>query len=332
MGGPVSQQQSSLRKRYPIPDRLNVWVTVAQLAVSVALLWGASRFWSQHQLWGVAVCALVFSFVMQAGFSLLHEAEHRKLHSRRSVNDFLGFLCAAMFPGSFQLLTVAHLNHHKVNRSDAELVDYIRPGESAWLKHVQFYALITGLIWVTAPVVTLVICLTPTTLLSKAFAKGEGGTIARYLAFIQRAGANRVRLETIAAIGLWALVWWSLGLAFAAVAICYAAFAFSWSSQQYIYHVRTPRHLIEGAYDLKLWAPLQALYLNFNYHLSHHRAPNVPWLYMRDVAQEEPTQSYGLTYLALWAPPQPVEQAWPVEHQVRGALMPRPEHGEVAPA
>jgi len=197
---------------------------------------------------------------------------------------------------------------------------------------VSFYALITGLIWVTAPVVTLVICLTPTTLLSKAFAKGEGGTIARYLAFIQRAGANRVRLETIGAIGLWALVWWSLGLAFAAVAICYAAFAFSWSSQQYIYHVRTPRHLIEGAYDLKLWAPLQALYLNFNYHLSHHRAPNVPWLYMRDVAQEEPTQSYGLTYLALWAPPQPVEQAWPVEHQVRGALMPRPEHGEVAPA
>lgn len=332
MGGTVSQHQSSLRKRYPIPDRLNICITLAQLAVSAALLWGASRLWDSQQWLGVAVCALVFSFVMQAGFSLLHEAEHRKLHSKRSMNDLLGFFCAAMFPGSFQLLTVAHLNHHKVNRSDSELVDYVRPGESALVKRIQYYALISGLIWLTSPLLTLIICLTPTRLLSKAFEKGEGGAVARYLAFIQRAGANRVRLETLVAILLWAAVWWLLGLGVAAVAVCYAAFAFSWSSQQYIYHVRTPRHLIEGAYDLKLWAPLQALYLNFNYHLGHHRAPNVPWLYMPALAQEAPTQSYALTYLALWAPPQPVEQAWPVEHQVRGALMPRPEQGEVAPA
>ncbi len=310
-------------RRFAIPDRLNLCVTLLQLFVSVALLWGASLAWhGDLLLWACAV-ALVFSFVMQTGFSLLHEAEHRKLHSNRKVNDLLGFFCAAMFPGSYQLLTVAHLNHHKVNRSDAELVDYIRPGEVPWVKHLQFYALITGLIWLSAPVVTLVVCLTPSTWLSRAFASGEHTSVARYLAFIQRAGAGKVRMETLCVLALWAVLWAALRLDWQAVALCYAAFAFSWSSQQYIYHVRTPRHLIEGAYDLKLWGPMQWLYLNFNFHLSHHRLPNVPWLYMPQVVRSQPTQGYWNTYLALWAPPQPVEQAWPVTHQVRGPLLSR---------
>ncbi|HET8868834.1 MAG TPA: fatty acid desaturase, partial [Aquabacterium sp.] len=192
----MSKTKQAAPVRFPIPDRLNLIITLAQIAASLALLWGASRLMERSGWIGLSVCALIFSFVMQTGFSLLHEAEHRKLYSHRKVNDALGFLCATLFPGSYQLMTVAHLNHHKVNRSDAELVDYIRPGESVTVKWLQFYALIIGLIWVTAPLVTLVICLTPTALLSRWFDKGEGSSVARYLAFIQRAGANRVRAET----------------------------------------------------------------------------------------------------------------------------------------
>lgn len=314
---------STPRRRYAIPSRLNLAITVAQVSVSLALLGAESWAWRTEHIALLALAALAFSFVMQTGFSLLHEAEHRKLHANRQINDAMGFVCAAMFPGSYQLLTVAHLNHHKVNRSDAELVDYIKPGELALLKWVQFYSLITGLIWLSAPVVTLVICLTPTRLLQAAFAKGQNSSVARYLAFIQKAGASRVRVETALAILLWAGVWMLLSLSWEAVVICYAAFAFSWSSQQYIYHVRTPRHLIEGAFDLKLWRPMQWLYLNFNFHLGHHRAPNVPWLYMHEIADVQPTQGYLLTYLKLWGPPQPVDQAWPVDHQIRGPLRPR---------
>lgn len=319
-----TRKKQATHRQYTIPSRLNLAITVAQVLVSVALLWCASWAWRTDRMGVVLLAALAFSFVMQTGFSLLHEAEHRKLHANRRVNDALGFVCAAMFPGSYQLLTVAHLNHHKVNRSDAELVDYVKPGESAMLKWLQFYGLITGLIWLSAPVVTLVICLTPTRLLQAGLTNGKNSTVARYLAFIQKAGANRVRSETALAVVLWTATWMTLRLNWEAVVICYAAFAFSWSSQQYIYHVRTPRHLIEGAFDLKLWRPMQWLYLNFNYHLSHHRAPNVSWLHMPEVADVQPTQGYLLTYLKLWGPPQPVEQAWPVDHQIRGALQPRP--------
>jgi fatty acid desaturase len=310
--------------KYAIPDRLNLIITLVQVAASLALLAVASWAWNADQMLWLGLAALLFSLVMQTGFSLLHEAEHRKLHSNRKINDGLGFICATMFPGSYQLMTVAHLNHHKVNRSDAELVDYIRPGESALLKSVQYYSFITGLIWLAAPLMTLFICLTPSSLLARAFAKGEDHWLSRYLAFTQSCGAGKARQETCIGLLLWVGAWLALGLNWQAVAMCYAAFAFSWSSQQYVYHVRTPRHLIEGAYDLKLWWPVQWLYLHFNFHLSHHRATNVPWLHMPKLVQSEPTQGYLATYLKLWAPPQPVERAWPVDHQTRGPLVPQP--------
>ncbi len=308
--------------KWPIPNRLNLVITAGQISLSLWCLYYSSNASSTL---GLVVAAVIFSFIMQTGFSLLHEAEHSKLHSNKKINDLLGFLLAAMFPGSFQLMKVAHLNHHGVNRSDAELVDYIKPDESNLYKTAQFYLLICGLIWVTAPLVTLLVCLTPTKWLSTGFAKVEETAVSRYLAFIQRAEIGRARIETATGIVLWVLVWQLLQLNFIGVLLCYLAFAFSWSSQQYIYHVRTPRHLIEGAYDLKLWQPMQWLYLNFNFHLQHHRYPKVAWLYMNSIGSERPIRSYLTTYLALWQPPQPVAEAWPVDFQRRGPLLPRPE-------
>jgi fatty acid desaturase len=124
----------------------------------------------------------------------------------------------------------------------------------------------------------------------------------------------------------WVASWYLLALDATAVAICYAAFAFSWSSQQYIYHVRTPRHLFLGAYDLKLWKPMEWLYLKFNYHLAHHQAVSVPWIYMDSVAKALPERGYWDTYCQLWAPPQPVSEAWPQELQRRGPIPPRNAH------
>ena len=87
-----SQRQPSARQRYAIPSQLNMAITVAQVLVSLCLLWGASWAWQAGHLAWVLLAALVFSFVMQTGFSLLHEAEHRKLHANRKINDILGFL------------------------------------------------------------------------------------------------------------------------------------------------------------------------------------------------------------------------------------------------
>jgi fatty acid desaturase len=97
-------------------------------------------------------------------------------------------------------------------------------------------------------------------------------------------------------------------------------FAFVWASQQYLYHVHTPRHAVLGALDLKLWRPLELLYLFFNYHLTHHVAAWVPWIYLPKIAGEQPTRGYLTTYLEQWRPPQRIEQAWPEVYQASGPL------------
>jgi fatty acid desaturase len=289
-------------RRYPIPARLNVVIWTAQVTCSLGCLAAAARVSG----WALALCALVFAFVMQTGFSLLHEAEHKKLHQTRAWNDAMGFVCAALFPGSYTFMTVAHLSHHKKNRTDAELVDYVRPHEHPAMKAAQYYLLIGGMIWLGTALTSLAIALVPAGWLERRVER-QGAT-AEYLRFILDAQPRRVRREVIAVIALWVVLWFGLSLTWKAWLVCYAAFGFSWASQQYIYHVRTPRHLIEGAYDLKLFLPLQWLYLCFNFHLQHHRHVNVPWIHLPSLTAP-PTRPYLQTYLLLFLPPQPVTEA-----------------------
>ncbi|HEY2518124.1 MAG TPA: fatty acid desaturase [Polyangiaceae bacterium] len=308
---------------YPIPARLNVALSIAQVAGALALVAAASHA-PNPLLFGLAV--LAFAFWMQMGFSLLHEAEHNKLHPRRAVNDALGIALAALFPGSYQLLKVAHLSHHKKNRSDAELVDYVRPSEGTVGKWVQFYALVCGLVWIGVPLLTLIVVVVPWGLLGNGQSpdvQPTGGP-ALYLAFVREVGAWRVRGEAALTVAFGWGAFHFLHLTWPAVLACYAAFAFSWSSQQYIYHVRSPRHLVEGAFNLRLWKPLELLYLHFNYHLTHHRAVSLPWIHLPRATREAPTMGYLETYVRLWAPPQPVAEAWPVEFQGSGRLAERP--------
>ena len=306
---------------YPIPAMLNSVLTMTLALGAMALLWTASH--TSGLLFAIAIVA--FAFWMQMGFSLLHEAEHNKLHPNRAVNDLLGTVVATLFPGSYQLLKVAHLSHHKKNRSDAELVDYIRPGESRFGKQAQYYALVCGLVWIGVPLLTLVVAVVPWGLFPRGNAEARSGP-AMYLAFVRELGAWRVRGETLVTVALWWILFRALHLEWSAVLVCYGAFGFSWSSQQYIYHVRSPRHLVEGAFNLRLARPLELLYLNFNYHLTHHRAVSVPWVHLKGMTPELPTERYLQMYLKLWKPPQSVNEAWPVQFQARGRLVPRASH------
>jgi fatty acid desaturase len=288
------------REAFPIPGGLNLALTAAQISIAIALLYLAC-----HAESGILVAAAVlgFAFVMQMGFSLIHEAEHDKLHPDRRLNDAAGILLAAIFPGSYQFMKVAHLSHHRKNRSDAELVDYIRPGDRPWVKRVQYYLLIHGLIWLGVPLFSAMISLFPASILARRPEGSPARGAALYLAFVREAGAWRVRAETAFTVLLWWALFAWLDLGWGGFWLAYGAFAFSWASQQYIYHVRSPRHLVEGAFNLKLWRPLELLYMN-----------------LPEVTAERPTQPYLPTYLRLWRPPEPVERAFPRELQKRGPL------------
>src|SRR5580704_3271979 len=302
--------------RYPIPTKLNVALAAFQISAALALLGAASH---SKSLWVTVLLAVAFSFVMQLGFCLAHEAAHDKLHARSNVNEGLGVLLFTLFPGSYHLFEMAHLTHHRRNRSDAELEDYVLPSEIPWLKRVSYYLILCGMFWVLTPLAFAVLAMTPSTIQIQA--RGEdAGSLSRYLQFLNSVDRWRIRRDLLVTGAIWTVAAIFLHFRLAALAACYGLFAFSWASQQYIYHVRTPRHAVLGAFDLRLWRPLGLLYLYFNYHLTHHLAVWVPWIYLPKIAAQQPTRGFLTAYIEQWRPPQPLEKAWPPRFQASGPL------------
>lgn len=307
---------------YPIPGTLNVTLAGAQFLVCFALLTAASR---SDNFWVIGLSAVAFAFMMQLGFGLAHEAAHNKLYPNSAINEALGILLFSLFPGSYNLFCVAHLVHHRRNRSDAELEDYILPAESRWMKFVTYYLVLCGLFWLLTPLTTLAVAMVPRRSIGLPTPGADAGVSSRYVQFLNSVRPGRIRRDLILTVLIWTSASLLLHLKLSHLAVCYGTFAFCWASQQYIYHVRTPRHVVLGAVDLHLWRPFELLYVHFNYHLTHHVAAWVPWIYLPEVAAEQPARGYLTTYLEQWRPPEPVEQAWPPIFQESGPL-PEPVH------
>ena len=114
------------------------------------------------------------------------------------------------------------------------------------------------------------------------------------------------RLEACFVIAFWVATIHFLQWQFSTLLYAYAAFAFSWSSLQWIYHVRTPLHPVEGAYDLRSPLFVRLFFLNFNYNLSHHRHPHLPWQELQKKIIPNETQPLWYRYLLIFLPPEPM--------------------------
>ncbi len=309
--------------QYAIPGRLNLLLVAVQMSAAFAILAAASRTHNFYLLGGLAI---VFAFVMQMGFCLAHESVHRKLHPNRTVNIGVGVLAFALFPGSLHFFEVAHLLHHRRNRSNDELEDYVLPGENPWIKRTMYYLLISGLFWLLLPVSSILVAMIPRSRMRLPRPDADAGAFRKFVQFLNGVKPGRVRRDLFVTAIVWLAAFPLLHLRLAPVAVCYAAFGFSWASQQYIYHVRTPRHAVLGALDLKLWPPLRWLYLNFNYHLTHHLAVWVPWNHLPSIAPQQPKRGYLNTYMHLWQPPESLDDAWPAQYQASGPLPSSSQH------
>jgi fatty acid desaturase len=204
------------------------------------------------------------------------------------------------------LIRINHLGHHVRNRTRAELVDFVVPGESRAKKTLSYYAAIAGGIWLAACLGSLVLAATPAALARRLRAYGEANTYAAAFADFAPTDCARIRYEVVGALAFWMTAFWLLGLQWQSVLLCYAAFAFSWSSLQWIYHVRTPLHVVEGTYNLRSPWFIRALFLNFNYNLTHHRQPALRWQYMHAATDLELTRPFWRTWLAILRPPRPL--------------------------
>ena len=115
-----------------------------------------------------------------------------------------------------------------------------------------------------------------------------------------------MRHEAAAGVAIWAAAIVLLDWDWRLLVALYAAFAFTWSSLQWVYHMRTPLDRIEGAYDLRLPRLVRWLFLNFNYNLTHHRHPNRPWQDMHRAVNPRETQPLWYRYLLVFKCPEPL--------------------------
>ena len=91
---------------------------------------------------------------------------------------------------------------------------------------------------------------------------------------------------------------------------------------QYVHHYGTERHVTRGARNLRLWAPIDRLWLNHNWHLAHHEHPTVPWIHLPRLIPESETVERGFllwSYLKMWRGPRKASKH--VENRYAGRII-----------
>jgi fatty acid desaturase len=300
-----------------IPDRLNLAILVAQLLAIAGCVAAAARV---ENGWALAALTFAFGVVMNSVYSIIHEAEHAMLFSNRRWNDFAGSFMALFFPAPFHLIRQGHLGHHLRNRSDDEAFDFYFEGDHKVWKSLVWYGILTGLYWVVVVLSNVVFLLLPFRQDKKYWQVDQASTA--FMESLNPGYRGLIRLESAAAIALHVTLVWALHIPVGNYLIMYAGFGFMWSAMQYVHHYGTERHVTRGARNLWIWGPLDLLWLNHNWHLTHHQHPSVPWVHLPETTAEGNTRrGFLLTaYLKMWRGPRLAPER--VENKHAGRIIP----------
>ena len=287
-------------EKFPIPENANIAIFFGALPLTWGLLWVASHAslgWSLFAAW-------VFSLANHLPFSLLHEAVHDVFSTNKFRNTLFGTLSAAAFPTSFAMQKIAHLGHHRRNRTDQDLYDYYLPTQSKSSRNFGLYAgNLIGLYWFCIPLSNLIYLLAPWLYSSRWFAERPAKALGfePYVKEIAQYPKLRIWIECLLAFSYQTLLWWALDLNWQGWLLCYWAFALHWSALQYVDHAWSPRDIINGAWNLRVLPISRVFSLNYHYHLVHHRFPWLPWIHLPKLLDpNEPQPTFWSIYFSLW--------------------------------
>jgi fatty acid desaturase len=300
-----------------IPVWLNVGIILGQLLAIGACCYAAAH---ASNGWILAGLAVAFGIVMNSVYSIIHEAEHAMLFANRRWNDITGAFMALFFPAPFHLIRQGHLGHHLRNRSDDEAFDFYFEGDHRLWRSLVLYGILTGCYWIVVVLSNVVFLFLPFAANKKYWDFDRPSH-----AFMESLNPNYrrlIQLECLAAIALHALLVWGLHIPLLNYAVMYFGFGLSWSAMQYVHHYGTERHVTRGARNLRLWEPIDRLWLNHNWHLVHHEHPTVPWIHLPTLGEAAETQKRGFlfwSYLKMWRGPRKTKEH--VENQYAGRII-----------
>jgi fatty acid desaturase len=286
---------------------VSLWVEVVNWIILLlafgavwACLWGAS-----HGPWWVMLPASVgFALFNNTIFALLHEAVHGVASPNPVRNEWIGHLAACTLPTSLTMQRVAHLGHHRRNRTDEELYDYYLPHQQRWLRNMWLYGgNLMGAYWGGIPLLGLFYLLAPWAWCSRFFVEKVSPYLAfgPYVAEMARLPIRKVWPEIARAYAYQLAIFYLLDLNAPGWILAHWFFALYWSALQYVDHAWSARDVIEGAWNLKVPGPIRWIALNYHYHLAHHRHPDVPWVHLPELVDPNSYQpTFAAIYLSLW--------------------------------
>ncbi|MGF6244205.1 fatty acid desaturase [Paraburkholderia sp. GAS38] len=281
-------------------DRANLLALMLQTSV-----WAGVLTWLSHTGVGPLkwLVLIPFCIIMQGVFSMMHETFHGFGHRHGRVNYMMMWWASTMFGASATLIHINHLGHHVRNRTRAERADFASPGESLPRKWAEYYSAILGGIWLGGLVGSIVLALLPAGVANNWSKRGDDNTYAAAFKDFSLRDFQRIRFEVLGGIAVWLFVGWLLDWKPVVVLIAYVAFAFSWSSLQWVYHMRTPLDVVEGTYNMRAPILVRWAFLNFNYNLTHHRRPGLRWQQLHAASNAAETRPLWFGWLQIFLPP-----------------------------
>ncbi len=307
----------------PIPWRANAAIVAIQFIALLGCFWLAA-YWSSG--WAIAGLAIVFGIVMNSVYSIIHEAEHAMLFPNPRANEIVGVIAALFFPAPFHLLRQGHIGHHMRNRSDDEAFDLYFEGDNVLWRWLCWLGILTGLYYLLVVASNVIAVVAPFIFDRKHFRLERHVKVDRAsAAFLESFNPSYTRLiwfEGAAAVALHGLIIWGLAIPIWHYVALYATFGFMWSAMQYVHHFGTERHVTKGARNLFIFRPIDLIWLNHNWHRSHHEHPTVSWVHLPRLAEEDGQTSRGFLpwyYLRMWVGPKKTTEH--VENKYAGKII-----------
>ncbi|KTD57011.1 Fatty acid desaturase [Legionella santicrucis] len=295
---------SSVEPQY---DSLGRYSTMNLVVISLQIIaWVLLLNIINHHSLSIAVRGLavfLFCMLMQGVFTMLHEFCHRNAHQNKKLNYLIGCLASTLFGTSATFLRVQHWGHHRRNRTEAERAEFIHDDESKWGKVGRYYFAILGGIWFLCFLFPMITPFISYSFAGKIACDKRFNTYSAAFDEFTRADWLRMRIEGGCLFVFWASIFYFGPWHWSTLLVAYGAFAFSWSTLQWVYHLHTPIHVVEGAYNLRAPWVIRLLFLNFNYNLTHHRHPAMPWQELYRQSNQAETQPLWYRYFLVFRPP-----------------------------
>jgi fatty acid desaturase len=292
----------------PIPDGLNLVLSLAVFVGATGLIWVASMAKTWIEVFGVGI---VFSYLLLTNYALLHEATHGNLQASSRRNYWLGFLTGMLFPIPFSMICLTHQGHHLYNRTDSEMFDLYYPHDNRVIKCVRWYGILLGFFWPLIPLGAVLFSILPRPLREKIFGKPQ--STSYMFSSVRKATVWSVRFELLAMMAFFTALHLLLHLHWTHTLVLYACFSFNWSTRQYVGHAFSKRDIIDGAWNLRHNKLMSWVLLHGEHDKTHHRRPDVSWIYIpRLTASDDERPSYSKHYWRQWLGPRPNTEDAPV--------------------